>query len=171
MAYYLVFDIDREGAVFAWYDENLPTPLWTSMNPENGHAHIAYRLKIPICTSDIAHIKPIRFLAAIESAMIEKLKSDRGFAGLLTKNPLHPHWQNKVWDKYEYTFRVTHEELEIIDSLVSSSSFSNRGEYLRSVALNHSPADPSTESITLYDVQCGLLNRIEELENKIVSRI
>ena len=73
------------------------------MNPENGHAHIAYRLKIPICTSDIAHIKPIRFLAAIESAMIEKLKSDRGFAGLLTKNPLHPHWQNKVWDKYEYT--------------------------------------------------------------------
>ena len=68
-------------------------------------------------------------------------------------------------------YRVTHEELEIIDSLVSSSSFSNRGEYLRSVALNHSPADPSTESITLYDVQCGLLNRIEELENKIVSRI
>ena len=25
MAYYLVFDIDREGAVFAWYDENLPS--------------------------------------------------------------------------------------------------------------------------------------------------
>jgi len=88
---YLIFDIDKQGAVFSWYDSNLPTPFWTSKNPENGHAHIAYRLKVPVCTSDMAHLEPIKYLAAIESAMTEKLKADRGFAGLLTKNPLHGH--------------------------------------------------------------------------------
>ena len=34
--------------------------------------------------------------------MIEKLQADRGFAGLITKNPLHPHWQNTVWTEYAY---------------------------------------------------------------------
>lgn len=82
---YLVFDIDRQGGVLAWYDNDLPTPYWTSKNPENAHAHIAYRLKVPFCTSDIAHSEPIRYAAAIESAMIERLKADRGFAGLLAE--------------------------------------------------------------------------------------
>lgn len=100
---YLVFDIDHKGGVFSWYDNNLPAPFWTSNNPVNGHAHIAYRLKIPFCTSDIAHVEPIRYAAAIESAMIERLKADRGFAGLLTKNPLHPYWKNKFWTDHEYT--------------------------------------------------------------------
>ncbi|WP_442478233.1 replication initiation protein [Vibrio thalassae] len=45
----------------------------------------------------------MRYAAAIESAMIERLKADRGFAGLLTKNPLHPHWQNEFW-----TFSVSY---------------------------------------------------------------
>ncbi|WP_257967656.1 replication initiation protein, partial [Vibrio parahaemolyticus] len=73
---YLVFDIDRQGGVLAWYDNDLPTPYWTSKNPENAHAHIAYRLKVPFCTSDIAHSEPIRYAAAIESAMIERLNLD-----------------------------------------------------------------------------------------------
>ncbi|MCD9472916.1 RepA protein [Photobacterium phosphoreum] len=103
MVMYLIFDIDRNGAVYAWYDENLPAPYWTSKNPENGHAHIVYRLKIPFCTSDIANLKPIQYAAAIQSAMIERLGADRGYAGLLTKNPKHPHWQNNVWTEYEYT--------------------------------------------------------------------
>lgn len=100
---YLIFDIDREGAVLAWYDNNLPAPFWTSKNPANGHAHIVYRLKIPFCTSDIAHLEPIRYAAAIQSALTQRLKADRGYAGLLTKNPCHPYWQNHCWTEYEYT--------------------------------------------------------------------
>lgn len=100
---YLIFDIDRQGAVLSWYDNNLPTPFWTSKNPENGHAHISYRLKVPVCTSDIAHLEPMKYLAAIESAMTEKLQADRGFAGLLTKNPLHGHWKTEFWTEYEYS--------------------------------------------------------------------
>lgn len=100
---YLIFDIDRQGGVLAWCDNDFPAPYWTSKNPENAHAHIAYRLKVPFCTSDIAHSEPIRYAAAIESAMIERLKAARGFAGLLTKNPLHSHWQNEFWTEHEYT--------------------------------------------------------------------
>ncbi len=100
---YLLFDVDREGGVLSWYDNDCPPPLWTAKNRKNGHAHIAYRLKVPVCTSDIAHLEPLRYLAAIESAMVEKLKADRGFAGLLTKNPLHPHWYTHHWAEYEYT--------------------------------------------------------------------
>ncbi len=100
---YLLFDVDYEGGVLSWYDNDCPPPLWTAKNRKNGHAHIAYRLKVPVCTSDIAHLEPLRYLAAIESAMVEKLKADRGFAGLLTKNPLHPHWYTHHWAEYEYT--------------------------------------------------------------------
>ena len=110
---YLIFDIDRDGAAYTWYDENLPAPMWTSKNPENGHAHLVYRLKIPFCTSDIANLKPIQYAAAIQSAMIERLKADRGYAGLLTKNPMHPHWQNKLWTEYEYTLDELAEYLDL----------------------------------------------------------
>ncbi|MFA0012229.1 replication initiation protein [Vibrio lentus] len=103
MVKYLIFDIDHQGAVLSWYDNGLAPPNWSSKTRENAHAHIAYRLKVPFCTSDIAHSEPIRYAAAIESAMIERLKADRGFAGLLTKNPLHPHWQNEFWTEHEYT--------------------------------------------------------------------
>ena len=113
MVTYLVFDIDRHGAVLAWYDANLPAPYWTSKNPKNGHGHIAYRLKIPFCTSDIANIEPIKYAAAIQSAMVERLKADRGFAGLLTKNPMHPHWQNEFWTEYEYTLDELADHLDL----------------------------------------------------------
>ena len=113
MVNYLVFDIDREGGVLAWYDEGLPAPYWTSKNPLNGHAHIAYRLSVPVCTSDIAHIAPMRYLAAIQSAMLEKLKADKCYAGLLTKNPLHAHWQNTVWAQYEYSLDELEQYLDL----------------------------------------------------------
>ncbi|WP_305418717.1 replication initiation protein [Photobacterium leiognathi] len=103
MVTYLIFDIDRIGAALSWYDKNLPPPYWTSTNPKNGHAHIVYRLKTPVCTADIAHWKPIKYMAAIESAMAARLGADRSFAGLLTKNPLHNHWKNEFWTDYEYT--------------------------------------------------------------------
>lgn len=111
--FYLIFDVDYEGAVASWYDNELPEPLWTAKNRKNGHAHIVYRLKVPVCTSDIAHLEPLRYLAAIESAMIEKLQADRGFAGLLTKNPLHPHWDTHHWTEYEYTLDELAERLDL----------------------------------------------------------
>ncbi|MFA0158575.1 replication initiation protein [Vibrio sp. 10N.261.46.A3] len=100
---YLIFDIDRQGAVLAWYDNGLPPPYWSSKTSDNAYAHLSYRLKVSVCTSDMAHLEPMKYLAAIESAMTEKLQADRGFAGLLTKNPLHSHWQTEFWTEHEYT--------------------------------------------------------------------
>ena len=103
MIIYLVFDVDYEGGAIAWYDCGLPPPLWTSKNPKNGHAHIVYRLEIPVCTSDIARIDPLRYVAAIQSAFCEKLNADIGYSGLLTKNPLHSDWETYNWTKRTYT--------------------------------------------------------------------
>ncbi|HDG1522383.1 replication initiation protein [Vibrio cholerae] len=124
---YLVFDIDRQGGVLSWYDNDLPAPYWTSKNPENGHAHIAYRLKVPFSTSDIAHSEPIRYAAAIQSAMTERLKADRGFAGLLTKNPLHPYWQNEYWTEYEYTLDELADYLDLKGHPLRGSETSGLG--------------------------------------------
>ena len=100
---YLLFDIDRQGGVLAWYDNDLPPPHWSTKTPENAHGQLSYRLKVSVCTSDMAPLEPMRYLAAIESAMTEKLQADRGFSGLLTKNPLHSHWQTEIWTEHEYT--------------------------------------------------------------------
>ena len=49
----------------------------------------------------------------IQSAMVERLKADRCYAGLLTKNPLHAHWQNTVWAQYEYSLDELEQYLDL----------------------------------------------------------
>lgn len=89
----LVFDIDRRGGAHAWEDANLPHPTWAAINPENGHAHIAWGLKVPVrmkCAD--ASMKALRYAAAIEGRMSEMLGADPSYRGVTTKNPLHPQW-------------------------------------------------------------------------------
>ncbi|MCV5348733.1 replication initiation protein, partial [Escherichia coli] len=38
--FWLVFDVDREGAAIDWSDLNAPAPNITVKNPVNGHAHL-----------------------------------------------------------------------------------------------------------------------------------
>jgi hypothetical protein len=59
--------------------------------------------------------------------MIERLKADRGFAGLLTKNPLHPHWQNEFWTEYEYTLDELAEYLDLKGHPLRGSEVSGLG--------------------------------------------
>ncbi|WP_157272308.1 replication initiation protein [Azohydromonas aeria] len=89
----LVFDIDRRGGAHAWEDADLPHPTWAAINPENGHAHIAWGLKVPVrmkCAD--ASMKALRYAAAIEGRMSERLGADPSYRGVTTKNPLHPQW-------------------------------------------------------------------------------
>lgn len=90
---WLIFDIDRPGAALAWQDANLPPPTWAAINPENAHAHLAWGLEAPVLIGDGGRIAPLRYLAAIEAAYGAALDSDRGYSGLLTKNPLHTDWR------------------------------------------------------------------------------
>ena len=91
--HWLVFDVDRPHSAYAWYDVNLPTPFAVVVNESNTHCHIVYALESPVCTSDLAHEKPLRYLAAIQRAYTEKLQADVNYSGLIAKNPFNlNHW-------------------------------------------------------------------------------
>jgi hypothetical protein len=88
---WLVFDVDYQQAAAAWQDANLPAPTWIAQNPDNGHAHLAWGLEVPVNVK--ARIEPIRFAAAVEAAYSDALRADIGYSGLIAKNPLHRHWR------------------------------------------------------------------------------
>lgn len=94
----LVFDVDTPDAYFSWFDANLPTPSWISKNRQNNHAHIGYMLATPVCTSHRAKQNVIEYLAKIEQAYTLALGADRGYSGLITKNPFHSEWENHIFD-------------------------------------------------------------------------
>jgi hypothetical protein len=89
-----IFDVDRPDAAVAWDDADLPPPTWISQNTTNGHAHLVWGLSAPVLVDGLeARRAPLRYLAAIESMMRERLQADAGFGGLVTKNPMHPEWR------------------------------------------------------------------------------
>jgi hypothetical protein len=98
----LIFDIDRSDAYFAWSDANLPIPTWIAKNPKNCHAHIGYMLATPVCTTHRARQNVIEYLAKIEQAYSLALGADRGYSGLITKNPCHQAWENYIFDVQPY---------------------------------------------------------------------
>lgn len=96
LRYWLTFDIDRLFGAQAWMDADgnphLPPPTITTTNEANGHAHVMYGIDVPVVTSDAGRAAPLRYAAAVEAAYTEALGADRGYSGLICKNPLHPHW-------------------------------------------------------------------------------
>lgn len=91
---FLLFDLDYAGAALAWEDNNLPMPAWAAVNRQNKHAHLAYALSAPVLTADYGGRQAaLRYLAAVEAAYRARLNGDDGFSGLITKNPIHPHWE------------------------------------------------------------------------------
>lgn len=93
LRFWMIHDVDREQAALAWEDAHLPEPSWTTVNTRNGHAHLAWGISAPVLTSDAARQKPLRYLAAVESAYRLALQADPGFSGLITKNPRHSTWR------------------------------------------------------------------------------
>ena len=67
----LVFDVDRQGAAFAWETGNLPAPSIVATNPANGHAHLFYAVETPVIKTDAARMEPVRFLAAARCLFTE----------------------------------------------------------------------------------------------------
>ena len=98
----LCFDVDRPGAALDWNDRNAPPPNLSVMNPVNGHAHLIYLLAAPVSVSDVARIKPVLFMAAIQEGIRLALEADRGYTGVVVKNPAHKHWQTQEWRAEPY---------------------------------------------------------------------
>ena len=109
----LVFDIDRSDAYFAWSDANLPQPTWIAKNRQNNHAHVGYMLATPVCTTHRARQNVIEYLAKIEQAYSLALGADRGYTGLITKNPCHEAWENRTFgvEPYELNYLADFVEL------------------------------------------------------------
>ena len=88
---WLVFDIDRDNGAFAWADgPGLQKPHFAVVNPKNGHSHLWYGLRVPVCRTENARLSPLRYLAAVEYTYTKSLGGDTGYAGLISKNPFHP---------------------------------------------------------------------------------
>lgn len=99
----LCFDVDRPQAGIDWSDRCCPAPNLAVRNPENGHAHLIYLLEAPVAVSDVARIKPVVFMAAIQEGLRRDLEADRGYSGLIVKNPFHKHWITQEWRSEPYS--------------------------------------------------------------------
>ena len=100
--HWLVFDVDHAAATLSWDDVGAPAPNITVTTRANGHAHLIYGLETPIRTAPDGKVAPLRYAAAIEAALREKLGADLGYSGLICKNPLHTHWLVQVWEPASY---------------------------------------------------------------------
>ena len=98
----MVHDIDRAGAAIAWEDAHLPAPAWAAVNRLNGHAHLAWGLRAPVLTGEGGRDAPLRYLTTLETAYRSMLGADAGYAGVITKNPLHPLWRLLRGPNYYY---------------------------------------------------------------------
>lgn len=101
--FWLVFDVDREGAAIDWSDRNAPAPNITVKNPVNGHAHLLYALNIAVRTAPDASVKALKYAAAVERSLCEKICADVNYSGLICKNPFHLEWQVMEWREEAYT--------------------------------------------------------------------
>lgn len=89
-----IYDIDRSGAALAWDDANLPPPAWAAVDKQSTKGHLVWGLSVPVLVdSPDMRQAPLRYLCAVEAAFREKLGADRGFSGLMTKNPAHSSWR------------------------------------------------------------------------------
>ena len=90
---WLIHDIDRADAYSAHRDAILAEPNFIAINKENGHAHCAVLLAVPVAKHRNARLEPLRFFSAVERGYARRLGADCGYAGLMVKNPLHPAWR------------------------------------------------------------------------------
>ena len=124
MMHYFFFDIDRSDAVMAWHDANLPLPYWTAQNQKNGHAHICYKLEIPLCTSDFGSQKAIAYASKVQAGLAHKLGADEGYNHLITKNPFHSDWRVTFWSEQAYTLDYLADFVELPKKLTKRQEVS-----------------------------------------------
>lgn len=107
-------DIDRQVINAGYFEKHrAPQPNRLIINQKNGHAHALYFLAAGVCRTSAARLKPLRYLAAIEGALCRQLEADPGFAGLITKNPLHEAWETLVVHDHQYTLAELAEPLDL----------------------------------------------------------
>ncbi len=93
---WLCFDIDHPNALSAYYDTGTPIPNIIIVNPENGHAHVCYRLRVEVGLIGQSRLAPINFMRAVYYSLRRSLGADAGYVGNLIKNP----FAERMWEVY-----------------------------------------------------------------------
>lgn len=105
MSNLLVVDVDHPDAALRALSSvgHHPLPNAIVTTPKNGHAHAVWALKEPVTRTEYARRKPLVYAAAVTEGLRRALDGDKGYSGLMTKNPMHEAWQpeflhTNLWD-------------------------------------------------------------------------
>ncbi|TVO31478.1 replication initiation protein [Vibrio algivorus] len=135
MCAWLIFDIDEPFAgQYAWEVHGLPIPNYVAFSRDSRKYHMGYAV-IPVCRTENARLKPLRYLAAIQRTYTRLLSADEGFSHLVTKNPLHSDWLVHVFHNHEYSLGELHDAVDELDKKKFDASDSELIGYERNVEL------------------------------------
>lgn len=90
----IVIDCDHVDTALRAFErpKNHPDPNWVAQSP-SGRGHIGWWLKGPVCKTDSARLKPLRYSQRIEAGLRIEVGGDPAYGGRLTKNPIHEDWE------------------------------------------------------------------------------
>ena len=91
----LVVDIDHNDAELrALSGKAKPTAVVS--NRRNGHAHGVWALAEPVTRTEYGSRKATAYAAAVVEGLRRDVDGDKGYSGLMTKNPTHDDWET-LW--------------------------------------------------------------------------
>lgn len=100
----LVIDIDHDDALMrAIWNRQGWLPNVVVENTSNGHAHAVWALRTPVTRTEYARRKPLAFATAVTEGLRRSVDGDKGYSGLMTKNPEHDHWFAKWFTEHQYS--------------------------------------------------------------------
>lgn len=135
MCAWLIFDIDAPFAgQYAWEIHGLPPPNYIAFSRDSRKYHMGYAIS-PVCTTENARLKPLRYLAAIQRTYTRLLGADEGFVHLVTKNPLHSDWLVHIFHNHEYSLGELQDAVGELDKKKFDASDSELIGYERNVEL------------------------------------
>jgi hypothetical protein len=121
--HWIILDVDAPVALanseqpstqmMAILDGTIPAPNFLAINPENGHAHAFYALETAVAKGDHASQKALRYVAAVEAALIRTMGADALYVGLIAKNPIHNDWRVLDLRSEPYTLGELHDSLNL----------------------------------------------------------
>lgn len=118
----LVVDIDHPDALMrAMWDRKAWQPNAVVENPANGHAHAVWALAEPITRTEYASRKPVAYAAAVAEGLRRSVDGDKGYSGLMTKNPTHETWEASWLTDHLYSLDELTEHLTVADFMPPDS--------------------------------------------------
>ena len=122
MSNLLVVDIDHPDALMrAMWNRQEWQPNAVVENPANGHAHAVWALAEPVTRTEYARRKPVAYAAAVTEGLRRSVDGDKGYSGLMTKNPTHEQWEASWLTDHLYNLDELNEHLTVADFMPPDS--------------------------------------------------